>query len=80
MIILHFDLQPQFKYMNYFIYTSHHCYYCYLLLSSLFLLLLLVLLLLLLLLLFMSTYKESFYCIKEIIQYSLFLQSLREVN
>ena len=25
MIILHFDLQPQFKYMNYFIYTSHHC-------------------------------------------------------
>ena len=23
-IILHFDLQPQFKYMNYFIYTSHH--------------------------------------------------------
>ena len=23
MIILHFDLQPQFKYMNYFIYTSH---------------------------------------------------------
>ena len=22
MIILHFDLQPQFKYMNYFIYTS----------------------------------------------------------
>ena len=24
MIILHFDLQPQFKYMNYFIYTSHH--------------------------------------------------------
>ena len=24
MIILYFDLQPQFKYMNYFIYTSHH--------------------------------------------------------
>ena len=24
MIILHFDLQPQFKYMNYFIYTSLH--------------------------------------------------------
>ena len=24
MIILHFDLQPQFKYMIYFIYTSHH--------------------------------------------------------
>ena len=24
MIILHFDLQPQFKYMNYFIYTWHH--------------------------------------------------------
>ena len=24
MIILHFDLQPQFNYMNYFIYTSHH--------------------------------------------------------
>ena len=24
MIILHSDLQPQFKYMNYFIYTSHH--------------------------------------------------------
>ena len=24
MIILHFDLQPQLKYMNYFIYTSHH--------------------------------------------------------
>ena len=24
MIILHFDLQPQFKYMNNFIYTSHH--------------------------------------------------------
>ena len=23
MIILHFHLQPQFKYMNYFIYTSH---------------------------------------------------------
>ena len=23
MIILHFDLQSQFKYMNYFIYTSH---------------------------------------------------------
>ena len=23
MIILHFDLQPQFKYVNYFIYTSH---------------------------------------------------------
>ena len=23
MIILHFDLLPQFKYMNYFIYTSH---------------------------------------------------------
>ena len=23
MIILHFDLQPQFKYMNCFIYTSH---------------------------------------------------------
>ena len=23
MIILHLDLQPQFKYMNYFIYTSH---------------------------------------------------------
>ena len=24
MIILHFDLQLQFKYMNHFIYTSHH--------------------------------------------------------
>ena len=24
MIILHSDLQPQLKYMNYFIYTSHH--------------------------------------------------------
>ena len=24
MIILHFDLQPQFNYMNYFRYTSHH--------------------------------------------------------
>ena len=24
MIILHFDLQPQFKYRNCFIYTSHH--------------------------------------------------------
>ena len=24
MIILHFDLQPQFKYMINFIYTSHH--------------------------------------------------------
>ena len=24
MIIFPFDLQPQFKYMNYFIYTSHH--------------------------------------------------------
>ena len=24
MIILHFDLQPQFKYMNYFMYTSHN--------------------------------------------------------
>ena len=24
MIILHFDLQPQFKYINYFIYPSHH--------------------------------------------------------
>ena len=24
MIILHFDLQPQFKYINYFMYTSHH--------------------------------------------------------
>ena len=24
MIIIHFDLQPQFKYMNYLIYTSHH--------------------------------------------------------
>ena len=24
MIILHFDLHSQFKYMNYFIYTSHH--------------------------------------------------------
>ena len=24
MIILHFDLQPQFKYMNYFMYTLHH--------------------------------------------------------
>ena len=24
MIILQFDLQPQFKYMNYFTYTSHH--------------------------------------------------------
>ena len=24
MIILAFDLQSQFKYMNYFIYTSHH--------------------------------------------------------
>ena len=24
MIILYFDLQPQFKYMNYFVYTSHH--------------------------------------------------------
>ena len=29
MIILHFDLQPQFKYMNYFIYTSHHYHYYY---------------------------------------------------
>ena len=27
MIILHFDLQPQFKYMNYFIYTSHQCFH-----------------------------------------------------
>ena len=27
MIILRFDLQPQFKYMNYFIYTSHHAAY-----------------------------------------------------
>ena len=26
MIILHFDLQPQFKYMNYFIYPLH-CFY-----------------------------------------------------
>ena len=24
MIIPYFDLQPQFKYMNYFMYTSHH--------------------------------------------------------
>ena len=24
MIILHFDLQPQFKCVGYFIYTSHH--------------------------------------------------------
>ena len=24
MIILHFDLQPQFKYMSYFVYISHH--------------------------------------------------------
>ena len=24
MIILHFDLQPQFKFRNYFLYTSHH--------------------------------------------------------
>ena len=24
MIIFYFDLQPQFKYMNYYIYTSHH--------------------------------------------------------
>ena len=24
MVILHFDLQPQFKYRNYFVYTSHH--------------------------------------------------------
>ena len=24
MTILHFDLQPQFKYMDYFIYSSHH--------------------------------------------------------
>ena len=24
MIVLHSDLQPQFKYMNYFIYTSQH--------------------------------------------------------
>ena len=24
MVILHFDLQPQFKYMNYFISTLHH--------------------------------------------------------
>ena len=24
MIIIHFDLQPQFKYMNYLIYISHH--------------------------------------------------------
>ena len=24
MIILHFDIQPQFKYRNCFIYTSHH--------------------------------------------------------
>ena len=30
MIILHFDLQPQFKHMNYFIYTSHHTGYSYL--------------------------------------------------
>ena len=29
MIILHFDLQPQFKYMNYLIYTSHHEYHYY---------------------------------------------------
>ena len=27
MIILHFDLQPQFKYMNYFIYTSRQVNY-----------------------------------------------------
>ena len=27
MIVLHFDLQPQFKYMNYFIYTSHQIYF-----------------------------------------------------
>ena len=26
MIILHFDLQPQFKYMIYFIYTLHQKY------------------------------------------------------
>ena len=26
MIILHFDLQPQFKYMSYFINTSHRTY------------------------------------------------------
>ena len=24
MIVPHFDIQPQFKYMSYFIYTSHH--------------------------------------------------------
>ena len=28
MIVLHFDLQPQFKYMNYFIYTSHQYIIC----------------------------------------------------
>ena len=28
MIILHFYLQPQFKYMIYFIYTSHHIEFC----------------------------------------------------
>ena len=28
MIILHFDLQPQFKYMSYFIYISHHPLIC----------------------------------------------------
>ena len=29
MIILHFDLQPQLKYMNYFIYTSHQILYLF---------------------------------------------------
>ena len=29
MVILHFDLQPQFKYMNYFIYTSHQSKHSY---------------------------------------------------
>ena len=28
MIILNLDLQPQFKYMSYFIYTSHQKNYC----------------------------------------------------
>ena len=35
MIILHFDLQPQFKYMNYFIYTSHQREVCNKLASTL---------------------------------------------
>ena len=29
MIILHFDLQPQFKYMSYFMYTSHRDKNCH---------------------------------------------------